>query len=142
MAEIKFHYLNALPQNPNSKELYFIKDTSNDKGKLYRGSQLIAETSAAEIKSLANNVATALEAIQQGYETKTDATSKLTEAKSYADTAAAMVKNDLLNGAGAAYDTLKELGDLIDENVDAIEALETVAANKSQVQIITWEADD
>lgn len=41
------------------------------------------------------------------------------------------VKNDLLNGAGAAYDTLKELGNLIDENVDAIEALETVATGKA-----------
>ena len=45
--------------------------------------------------------------------------------------AAAQVKNDLLNGAGAAYDTLKELGDLIDTNVDAIEALNTVAAGKA-----------
>lgn len=41
------------------------------------------------------------------------------------------VKNDLLNGAGSAYDTLKELGDLIDANVDAIDALEAVAANKA-----------
>lgn len=64
-------------------------------------------------------------------ETKTDASAKLTEAKSYADTAAAKVKNDLLNGAGSAYDTLKELGDLISENVDAIDALETVAAGKA-----------
>ena len=45
--------------------------------------------------------------------------------------AAQAVKNELLNGAGAAYDTLKELGDLIDENVDAIEALEQVAAGKA-----------
>ena len=56
-------------------------------------------------------------------------------AKTYADnaatTAATKVKNDLLNGAGTAYDTLKELGDLIDTNVDAIEALETVAAGKA-----------
>lgn len=44
---------------------------------------------------------------------------------------AQQVKNDLLNGAGAAYDTLKELGALIDENTDAIDALETVAANKA-----------
>lgn len=65
------------------------------------------------------------------YETKTDASAKLTEAKSYADSVANTVKNDLLNGAGTAYDTLKELGDLIDENVDAIEALETVAAGKA-----------
>mgnify|MGYP006974378030 CR=1 FL=1 len=36
----------------------------------------------------------------------------------------------MLNGAGGAYDTLKELGELIDENHDAIEALEIVAASK------------
>lgn len=41
------------------------------------------------------------------------------------------VKNDLLNGAGEAYDTLKELGDLIDENQDAIGALEIIATNKA-----------
>ena len=47
------------------------------------------------------------------------------------DSMAASVKDDLLNGAGEAYDTLKELGDLIDENNDAIEALKTVATNKA-----------
>ena len=56
-------------------------------------------------------------------------------AKAYADTAASnaatKVKNDLLNGAGTAYDTLKELGDLIDDNADAIEALETIASGKA-----------
>ena len=45
--------------------------------------------------------------------------------------ASAKVKNDLLNGAGAAYDTLKELGDLIGDNVEAIDALEIVAAGKA-----------
>ena len=64
-------------------------------------------------------------------ETKSDAANKLSEAKTYADNAATKVKNDLLNGAGTAYDTLKELGDLIDENVDAIDALEAVAAGKA-----------
>lgn len=64
-------------------------------------------------------------------ETKTDASSKLTAAKTYADQAAQAVKNDLLNGAGGAYDTLKELGDLIDDNKDAIDALETVASGKA-----------
>lgn len=44
--------------------------------------------------------------------------------------AAAAVKDELLNGAGEAYDTLKELGELIDENIDAIEALEIVASAK------------
>lgn len=41
------------------------------------------------------------------------------------------VKNDLLNGAGPAYDTLKELGDLIDTNQDAIDALEALSADKA-----------
>ena len=58
----------------------------------------------------------------------------LNDAKAYADsiasTAANTVKNDLLNGAGEAYDTLKELGDLIDDNTDAIDALESVAMSK------------
>lgn len=78
--------------------------------------------------------------ISSTYETKTDASAKLEEAKAYADsaasTAANTVKNDLLNGAGAAYDTLKELGDLIDENVGAIDALEAVAANKKDKDFI------
>ena len=58
--------------------------------------------------------------------------------ESYSDTAATnaanKVKNDLLNGAGAAYDTLKELGDLIDDNQDAIDALETVASGKADAE--------
>lgn len=70
--------------------------------------------------------------ISSTYETKTNVTLKFDEAKSYADSAATQVKNDLLNGAGDAYDTLKELGDLIKENADTIGALETVAANKAE----------
>ena len=65
------------------------------------------------------------------YDTKGSSASALASAKTYADNAATKVKNDLLNGAGGAYDTLKELGDLIDDNADAIDALETVAASKS-----------
>ena len=57
-----------------------------------------------------------------------------TYADSAASTAANKVKNDLLNGAGDAYDTLKELGDLIDDNVDAIEALNAVAAGKADAK--------
>lgn len=70
-------------------------------------------------------------------ETKTDASAKLAEAKTYADNAAVKVKDDLLNGAGAAYDTLKELGDLIDTNVDAIDALEVIAASKANASDLT-----
>ena len=61
----------------------------------------------------------------------TKANNALDSAKLYTDTAVDTVKNDLLNGAGSAYDTLKELGDLINDNVDAIEALEAVAAGKA-----------
>lgn len=43
-------------------------------------------------------------------------------------TASANLKSDLLGGAGEAYDTLKELADLIDTNKDAITALQTIAA--------------
>jgi hypothetical protein len=93
----------------------------------------------AKTATSATSATSATKATQDGsgntitstYETKSAASAKLTEAKTYADTAVANVKNDLLNGAGAAYDTLKELGDLIDVNVDAIEALEIVASGKA-----------
>lgn len=71
------------------------------------------------------------------YDVLGSAIEALNSAKSYADSVANekanAIKNDLLNGAGDAYDTLKELGDLIDENTDAIEALETIASNKADV---------
>lgn len=96
---------------------------------LVNGTTLLTTTGNAASATKATKDASG-NVITSTYETKTDATNKLAEAKAYADTAATTVKNNLLNGAGAAYDTLKELGDLIDENTDAIEALETVASNK------------
>lgn len=42
--------------------------------------------------------------------------------------ACAAVKNEILNGAGAAYDTLAELATLITTNQSAIEALQGLAA--------------
>ena len=48
------------------------------------------------------------------------------QSKEYADG----IKNDLLNGAGEAYDTLKELGDAIEDNKDVIKALNSISANK------------
>ena len=56
----------------------------------------------------------------------------LAEAKTYADN----IKDDLLNGAGEAYDSLKELGELIDENKDALDALEEIAAGKADAEHI------
>ena len=61
------------------------------------------------------------------YDVKGAANTALASAKTYADG----IKNALLNGAGSAYDTLKELGNLIDDNTDAIEALETIASGKA-----------
>ena len=82
-------------------------------------------------------------------ETKGAASTALASAKTYADSAASSaatkVKNELLNGAGAAYDTLKELGDLIQTESAAIAALETVAAgkaNKEHSHTITANAED
>lgn len=134
------------------------------------GNTTVAKASHALTADSATSATSAEKAVQDGsgniitstYETKDDASTKLTEAKTYADS----IKNDLLNGAGEAYDTLKELGNLIDDNTDAIDALEivssgkadkvhehndiyyteteidTLLAEKSQVQIITWEDDD
>lgn len=61
------------------------------------------------------------------YYTEYEIDLKIDETKAYADG----IKNELLNGAGDAYDTLQELGALIDVNVDAIDALEIVATGKA-----------
>ncbi len=84
---------------------------------------------AAEVavKGLGSAAYTATTAYDAAGTAQTKADAALASAKTYADG----IKNDLLNGAGGAYDTLKELGDLIDDNADAIDALETVAAGKA-----------
>ena len=72
------------------------------------------------------------------YDAKGSANTALESAKAYTDG----VKNDLLNGAGAAYDTLKELGDLIEENKDAIEVLEGIAFNPGSGVPSDWAAEE
>ena len=78
MAEIKFNYGTALPSNPDAKQLYFIKN--GDKGKLYKGSELIAETSFEEnlelrdqISKNANSLAALVGIIEKDYLTKESA---------------------------------------------------------------------
>lgn len=66
-----------------------------------------------------------------------DEGSKKLATEDYVNSSISTAKNDLLNGAGDAYDTLKELGDLINENQDALEALETIASSKSD-----WNQND
>ena len=118
----------------------FSNGTSQDGTNRDEGSKKLATEEYVETQITALNLATTYEPI--GAETR---------AKAYADTAASdaatAVKNDLLNNAGEAYDTLKELGDLIDENTDAIEALNTVAAGKqdklvgTENQIVSFDAN-
>ena len=85
------------------------------------------------VKGLGSAAYTASTAYDAAGTAQTKADAALASAKSYADG----IKNDLLNGAGTAYDTLKELGDLIDDNTDAIDALETVAASKADASTLT-----
>ena len=63
-------------------------------------------------------------------DTKAGTTTTYSSSKIESDITAAKqaVKDDLLGGAGAAYDTLKELADLIAANKSAIDALKEVAA--------------
>lgn len=79
------------------------------------------------VKGLGSAAYTASTAYDAAGTAQTKADAALASAKSYADG----IKNDLLNGAGDAYDTLKELGDLIDDNKDAIDALEEIASGKA-----------
>lgn len=82
-----------------------------------------AQTEIAALKTALEN-ATEIDDTQAGTET-TYSSSKI---ESEINAAKQAVKDDLLGGAGAAYDTLKELADLIATNQDAISALETIAA--------------
>lgn len=122
----------------NEDELYLIE--GEDQAKIVVDDAL----SASSENPVQNKVITSA---LGSYETKTDSQVKLNEAKSYADSVGSTVKNDLLNGAGEAYDTLKELGDLIDENSTALEALETVATGKQdkltgvEGQVVIFDAD-
>ena len=90
---------------------------------------LIADEVANRDSAIATAKSSAISTASSDATTK--ANNALASAKTYADNAATTVKNDLLNNAGTAYDTLKELGDLIDDNTDAIEALEVVASGKA-----------
>lgn len=128
----------------NHNDIYYTESEINTKistintsiSNITNGTTKVAKATSADSATSATSATKAAQdgngkVISSTYETKYDASAKLVEAKTYADSAAAKVKNDLLNNAGSAYDTLKELGDLIDDNTDAISALEAVAAGKA-----------
>lgn len=59
-------------------------------------------------------------------------TKVLADAKSYTDTVGTNLKNELLGGAGEAYDTLKELETAIENHIDAYDALLLVVGAKAE----------
>lgn len=61
------------------------------------------------------------------YETKDDASTKLEEAKEYADTAIA----NLVGTAPESLDTIHELAEAFEENADVVEAINQAIANKA-----------
>lgn len=83
-------------------------------------------TLQTELKALKDKVASATNID----DTKAGTATTYSSSKIESDITAAKqaVKDDLLGGAGAAYDTLKELADLIAANKSAIDALKEVAA--------------
>lgn len=98
------------------------KLTTTDKTSLV---QALIEV-VASIEQVKKDLAAKTE-ISDTTQTKTNTWSAVKIADSIS-TAASNLKNEILNGAGEAYDTLKELGDLIDTNKDAITALKTIAS--------------
>ena len=83
-------------------------------------------TAQNDLKTLKEQVASATNINDTTASTTTTYSSS--KINSVIESAKTAVKNDLLGGAGAAYDTLKELADLINTNSDAIESLKTLAA--------------
>lgn len=89
------------------------------------------ESVVAAVNSLYDTVATALSNIQGLIDDTTpseDHTYSSSKIASEILAACNKVKSDLLDGADEAYDTLKELGELIKTNKSAIDALEALAA--------------
>ena len=85
------------------------------------------------------------EEVADTYETKANASSKLTEAKnyakSYADTVAASAASEaietLLENSSPAIDSIYELRDAMSDNADAITALQSIAANKADASALS-----
>lgn len=121
--------------------------TLNDYAKRLSAVETKASTNASDVSAAKGNITalqtslgtlqTDLKALQDkvNAQTEIDDTAAATD-KTYSSSkieseitaAKQAVKNDLLGGAGAAYDTLKELADLITTNKNAIDALKEVAA--------------
>ena len=103
--------------------------TADDKAKLSNIENIIEDESGAlYIVDDKDNIVATID--ESGLNT-IDVAIKGVSVQNIIDQKAKQLKDDLLNGAGEAYDTLKELGELIDDNADAIEALNNIAASKA-----------
>ena len=128
----KAHKLTATIDQGNS---VVVSDTYG-----YFTSSGVSTTELGNLQGTTGKIQTQLNNITSNYETKASANTKLNDAKTYADNAAKAVKDSLLGGAGAAYDTLKELADLIQANDSVLDALQPLVENK--VKIHFWESGD
>lgn len=87
------------------------------------------KTLSGQISALATRIGSEMKVNKAGIAANAKAVSDLaTQVAQDIVDAKTAVKNELLNGAGTAYDTLKELGDLIDANKGLIDGLKDVAA--------------
>lgn len=80
-----------------------------------------AETAITALQERLNSIINDTTASTNTVYSSSEVVSEITKAKQE-------VKDDLLGGAGTAYDTLNELAELIESNQDAITALQNLAA--------------
>lgn len=119
-AESKTHTNNSIDNL--RAELQKYTDTAESDANKYTDTKVFTLSNTTT-----TNISNALKTAKEYTDTE------VAELKTYSEQYATGIKNDLLNGAGGAYDTLKELGDLIDDNIDAIDALDKVAASKAPI---------
>lgn len=95
-----------------------------------KGNITTLQTNLTTVKNDLKALSDKVDALTQIDDTKVSQTTTYSSTKITSEISAAKqeVKDDLLGGAGTAYDTLKELADLIITNKDAITALQTLAA--------------
>ena len=88
------------------------------------------QSSVSSMQSDISNLQTAVALATEidDAKTGTDTTWSSSKITSSITSAKQEVKDDILGGAGTAYDTLKELADLITTNKSAIEALQSLSA--------------
>lgn len=91
----------------------------------------IVDSVIASDKTIPTNKITGLDIALAGKVTDQEAQNKANTALQQAKEFTTAEINKLINGAGEAYDTLKELGDLIQANKGVAEALTTQIGNKT-----------